>query len=80
MVHIPILDGKKNYPTTGSTWIWKGGHTHANWLFTEAGTYKMKVKVVGKKGGKDVESREYTYTWEAGKRFIKSLIQSRRVH
>lgn len=37
-------------------------HVHANWLFTEAGTYTMRVKAKG--GG--ASSKEATYTWQVG--------------
>ena len=37
-------------------------HVHANWLFTEPGTYQMRVVATG--GG--VSSNEATYTWVVG--------------
>ena len=37
-------------------------HVHANWLFTEPGTYRMRV--VAKGGG--ASSNEATYTWVVG--------------
>lgn len=38
------------------------GHVHANWLFTEPGTYRMRVSASS--GGQ--ESNEATYTWQVG--------------
>ncbi|EPD68374.1 surface-anchored protein domain protein [Corynebacterium pyruviciproducens ATCC BAA-1742] len=38
-------------------------HVHANWAFTEAGTYRMTVQAVAADGR---ESREATYTWQVG--------------
>ena len=37
-------------------------HVHASWLFTQPGTYTMKVKATA--GG--TESNEATYTWQVG--------------
>ncbi|MFD4790956.1 choice-of-anchor M domain-containing protein [Streptomyces sp. NPDC058459] len=43
-----------------------GDHTHANWAFTAAGTYKIRVKLCGHlaANGQAVHSRTATYTFK----------------
>ena len=44
-------------------------HTHAHWIFTKPGVYTMKVKAVGAKGGKKVESASQQYVFTVGDEF-----------
>ncbi|MGW3968823.1 choice-of-anchor M domain-containing protein [Streptomyces ardesiacus] len=46
-----------------------GDHTHANWAFTKAGTYTVKVKAAAHlaSDGSPVSSRTVTYTFEVQK-------------
>ncbi|UZK53112.1 choice-of-anchor M domain-containing protein [Streptomyces drozdowiczii] len=46
-----------------------GEHTHANWAFTKAGTYTVKVKAAAHLAadGSPVSSRTVTYTFEVRK-------------
>lgn len=42
-------------------------HTHANWVFSKPGTYKMRVHVQGKDSRGNVsKSNVATYTWSVG--------------
>ena len=59
----PVLDGGSTRLETGSVIAQEEpAHVHANWLFTEPGTYEMRVVATG--GG--VSSNEATYTWIVG--------------
>ncbi len=44
-------------------------HTHAHWIFTKPGVYKLKVKAVGTKSGKQVESASQQYVFTVGDEF-----------
>lgn len=41
-------------------------HTHANWVFTEAGEYTFTVQAAADKDGQSYTSEEHTYTWRVG--------------
>lgn len=43
-----------------------GDHSHANWAFTKAGTYQVRVKLCGHlaANGRSVQSRTATYTFK----------------
>lgn len=59
----PVLNGGSTRLETGSVIAQEEpAHVHANWLFTEPGTYQMRVVATG--GG--VRSNEATYTWIVG--------------
>ena len=59
----PVLDGGSTRLETGSVIAQEEpAHVHANWLFTEPGTYQMRVVATG--GG--ASSNEATYTWIVG--------------
>jgi len=59
----PVLDGGSTRLETGSAIAQEEpAHVHANWLFTEPGTYQMRVVATG--GG--ASSNEATYTWIVG--------------
>ena len=59
----PVLDGGSTRLETGSVIAQEEpAHVHANWLFTEPGTYQMRVVAEG--GGSS--SNEATYTWVVG--------------
>ena len=59
----PVLDGGSTRLETGSVIAQEEpAHVHANWLFTQPGTYRMRVVATG--GG--VRSNEATYTWIVG--------------
>lgn len=59
----PVLEGGATRLETGSVIAQEEpAHVHANWLFTEPGTYQMRVVASG--GG--ASSNEATYTWIVG--------------
>lgn len=59
----PVLDGDSTRLETGSVIVQEEpAHVHANWLFTEPGTYQMRVVATG--GG--ASSNEAKYTWIVG--------------
>ena len=41
-------------------------HTHANWVFTQPGTYTFEVRASGRRDGATVTSPTRTYTWRVG--------------
>lgn len=61
----------KSYRLTSGTTIRQQtpSHVHAHWLFSEPGTYTMKVQAAGTSlsGGETVRSNEAIYTWKVGK-------------
>lgn len=59
----PVLDGGSTRLETGSVIAQEEpAHVHANWLFTEPGTYQMRVVATGD----GASSNEATYTWIVG--------------
>lgn len=59
----PVLDGGSTRLETGSVIAQEEpAHVHANWLFTEPGTYQMRVVATGD----GARSNEATYTWVVG--------------
>lgn len=65
----PFLAAGKFYIENGSELeISARSHTHATWVFSQAGTYKMQVRAVGiTENGQEISSPPATYTWVAEK-------------
>lgn len=62
----PLLKDKNYYIETGAKLnIHSNSHTHATWVFSKPGTYKMSVVAIAKKGREEIRSRETEYTWIA---------------
>ncbi|MEW2134687.1 choice-of-anchor M domain-containing protein [Streptomyces sp. NPDC005435] len=59
-----LVDSGDGLPDTVT--LHAGDHTHANWAFTAAGTYKIRVKLCGHlaSNGQSVHSRTATYTFK----------------
>ncbi|MET9253902.1 choice-of-anchor M domain-containing protein [Streptomyces sp. NPDC003717] len=62
-----LVDSGDGLPDTVD--LHAGEHTHANWAFTKAGTYTVKVKAAAHlaASGSPVSSRVVTYTFEVQK-------------